>query len=390
MKKTNRIVDGVIVFAAWGWRILKKGVWLLGFLPQLLDYISTYIPSRYVPVYVRGLLEKGGDWRLTLIFMVTGLLVSAFLVHLETQQALKERDLKIHEFIDEEPNVIVGFQDEIGHLVETYQIRLQPLPPKPDFDLLVENERRQLLNKPQVPCVSSNLTEVMNQTVFGITPNPNYEKEVERYLPQYHNYLVRLYEHSIANDRTRALVPIVHNKGHSPANNVTIEFAVPEAFAKLAKHQQWVPLVTDEMLEELEITKDKLAEFQESNLCDRPPRPQRFIKSPISWLGTLSPRSLMEPFQPPPQFPSEVQGLSNVSGPSDEVRDGVHYVVYRIAQLVQHQPENNLEPFYIWLGDIKYPDTWQVRIRITSADLRKPRERTLSINIEITQDAGRD
>lgn len=389
MKRTTRIANGIAVFTVWGWRILKKGIWLLGLLPQLLDYVSTYIPPRYVPAYMQDLLEKGGDWRLTLILVTTGLLFSAFLVYLETQQALRENDLKIHELIGEEPNVIVGFQDETGHLVQTHQIRLQPLPPKPDFDLLVEKERRELLNKPQVHRISSNFTEVMNQTMFGTTPNPNYEEEVEQYLPQYRSYLARLYEHSIANDRTRALVPIVHNKGHRPANNVTIEFAMPKAFAEPVKHQQWVSLITDEMLEELEITKDELAELQGPNLCDSPPRPQRFIKSSISWLSSMSTHGLIEPFQPPSQFPSEVQEVSNVNGPSHEVRDGVHYVVYHITQLVQHQPENNFEPFYIWLGDIQCSDTWQVWIRITSADLREPKEGTLSINIEITQDAGR-
>jgi len=89
----------------------------------------------------------------------------------------------------------------------------------------------------------------------------------------------------------------------------------------------------------------------------------------------------------PPHFPSEVQEMPNVSGPSHEVRSRVHYVVYHITQLVQHRPEDDFEPFYMWLGDIEHSTTWQVQVRITSADLREPLERALSIKLEITQDA---
>jgi len=294
MKRTNKITDSTTVFAVWAWRILKKGVWLLGFLPQLLDYVSIYIPSQYVPAYVKDLLEKGGDWRLTLILVVTGFLVSAFLVHLETQQVLKERDLKIREFADEEPNVIVGFQDETGHLVETLQIQLRPLPPKPDFDLLVEEERKQLLDKRQGTRSSRELVAAIAQTAFSM-PNPNYEKDVEQYLLQYRSYLVRRYEHRIAGDRTRSLVPIVHNKGHRPANNVTIEFAMPEAFAEPDEHQRRVPPVPEEILEKLGMSAEDLTAFGEHNLCDPPPRPQRSR----SRLDSLLPTDLADLYQPP-------------------------------------------------------------------------------------------
>jgi len=89
-----------MTFIRWSSRVLKKGFWVLGLVPQLLDYISTYVPSQNIPAAIRNLLEKGGNWRLTLILVSIGLLVSAFLVHLETQQALDERDLRVRQLME--------------------------------------------------------------------------------------------------------------------------------------------------------------------------------------------------------------------------------------------------------------------------------------------------
>ena len=73
-------------FVYWSWRVLKKGFWVLGLVPLLLDYISAYIPSQYIPNYIQSLANKGGNWQLTLVLVCLGLLASAYFVHLETVQ----------------------------------------------------------------------------------------------------------------------------------------------------------------------------------------------------------------------------------------------------------------------------------------------------------------
>jgi hypothetical protein len=74
----------------WLLQVLSKGVWLLGFLPQLLDLAATYIPHDFIPRPILNWLEEGVTWELTLILVSSGLVVSAYLVHRETQAILSE------------------------------------------------------------------------------------------------------------------------------------------------------------------------------------------------------------------------------------------------------------------------------------------------------------
>lgn len=76
------------LFPKWLWQVLKKGIWALGFLPQVLDYIATYVPDEYIPSVMERFIESGGNWQLTLILVVIGLLVSAFLVNVQFEEKL--------------------------------------------------------------------------------------------------------------------------------------------------------------------------------------------------------------------------------------------------------------------------------------------------------------
>jgi len=78
----------------WIKQILGKWIWILGFTPLVLDYISTYVPSRYIPTMILRLIKEGANWQLTTGLIVIGLLISAFLVHKETK---KELEAKIDE-----------------------------------------------------------------------------------------------------------------------------------------------------------------------------------------------------------------------------------------------------------------------------------------------------
>ena len=359
----------------WLWRVLKKGFLLLGVLPQLLDYVSTYIPSQYIPSYVRDFLEKGGDWRLTSFLVGIGFLVSAFLVHLDTQRELRELEIRVRELEDQKPRITVGFQDETGHLTKTLRIQLRPLPPKPDLNALVEKKRECLLKKwrdrHSAPNTIASIIESVNRG-----PNPHYEEDVEEYLPKYRSYLIRRYEQRVANDRTRSVVPVVQNEGHYPATDVTIEFTMPEAYREPARHQHPVP-ITGEIAQEFGLTKEELLELEVQDLCELPPEPQPSVS-----LVPPVPYSMLRP-----SSVDHIQEVSNTSGPFHDIRDGVHYIAYSIEKLIQHRPEYGFEPFHIWLGEIEHCVTWEIPVRITSATLQEPEEDVLHVEIEIVEDA---
>lgn len=72
----------------WLWQVLKKWWVWLGLLPLLLDLVSAYIPTDYIPAPIFDLLKVGGNWQLTLVLVTFFLLKSAFLVHSETEDRL--------------------------------------------------------------------------------------------------------------------------------------------------------------------------------------------------------------------------------------------------------------------------------------------------------------
>ena len=82
----------------WFWRVTKKGFWILGFLPTLLDYIATYVPARYIPGTVSTFLRTGASLRLSLILVAIGVLISAYLVHLETEATLAAYEYQAPEY----------------------------------------------------------------------------------------------------------------------------------------------------------------------------------------------------------------------------------------------------------------------------------------------------
>lgn len=72
----------------WLVRVLSKWIWVLGFLPLVLDYVSTYIPRRFIPETFLHILEEGAPLNFTIVLVSFGLLVSAYLVHREVQDRL--------------------------------------------------------------------------------------------------------------------------------------------------------------------------------------------------------------------------------------------------------------------------------------------------------------
>jgi hypothetical protein len=70
-----------MIFIRWLWQVIKKGFWVLGFLPTLIEIITTYIPNNYIPKSVSEFMQRGFSLQLSLTLVVIGLFISAFLVY---------------------------------------------------------------------------------------------------------------------------------------------------------------------------------------------------------------------------------------------------------------------------------------------------------------------
>src|SRR5262245_14215846 len=78
-------------FIRWTKQIFFKWIWLLGLIPLLLDYVFTYIPTRYIPARILDLTKEGTTLQLTGILFIIGLFVSVFLVHEDTKKNLNAK-----------------------------------------------------------------------------------------------------------------------------------------------------------------------------------------------------------------------------------------------------------------------------------------------------------
>lgn len=76
----------------WIVRLLRKGVWVLGFIPLLLDLHTSYLLGDSPPVPILQYLERGTTWSLTAVLVPLGLLFSAYLVHRDSQARINELD----------------------------------------------------------------------------------------------------------------------------------------------------------------------------------------------------------------------------------------------------------------------------------------------------------
>ncbi len=76
------------LFNLWLLSVIKKGVWILGFLPTALDYLIVYLPKDLFPAMLVDFLSQGISPQLSIIFMLSGFAISAFLVYADIQSRL--------------------------------------------------------------------------------------------------------------------------------------------------------------------------------------------------------------------------------------------------------------------------------------------------------------
>ena len=342
----------LLQFMNWFIRISKKGIWLIGFIPLLLDYLTTLIPASYLPRPLLNYIEQGGNWNLTLVLVSLGLIISSYLVFLESEQSKEELAERFKKIADSQPKIHVGFMESNGTTTPKIELHLQQIPPKPDFDNIVSEKRSELfarqsrISPSDLPKAMRNFADTMAFAAFS-KPNPNYEEEVEQYLLEFREYLNVAFEINL--DRAFQIKPIVMNKGSVSASSLSIELEMPQTYERPKGHQEFDRSDVD----------NELLQF--------------YASEPLEPEPTKSVLDLNVPF---PIMSSVANGIAPLyrpsMGPEFEKKDNVWFILYQVDKLVPGKQEYDLDPFWIWAGEIYKPTTWEIGVRLYSEELIKP------------------
>ncbi|MBM3180813.1 MAG: hypothetical protein FJZ86_10715 [Chloroflexi bacterium] len=274
-----------------------------------------------------------------------------------------ELDQKFHELEEKKPNIVVGFRENSNLLNRSVELNITTLSAKPDFDKWVKEKYEKLTRYESIDSSLIGLTRAI-AGLANSEPNPNYKHELENYLREYREYLVDIYECGI--DRAFEVNIAVENKGSYPANNVSVELTMPREYKPSKKHQEFDRKTT-------------LRRQIESHLHE-PIEPE----SHINRLNSLASFGVYLPgFDS--ITPVNSNDNSNTNGPYIEEREGSYVITYTIDKLIQHRPEKEFDPFWVWLGEIEESDIWEIPVRITSAELREPLLDTIFLKINISK-----
>ena len=289
-----------------------------------------------------------------LAIFAVGIFVGGYFAFADLLANYEKLEEKINDLDNKKPDIKVFFQSKDGQPSKELEFALAPIKPNLDYESLVERKKKELLvNHPD----NKNARGVFGVSLFTI--NNNYDQDVKDYLIEYREYLTRLYECGI--DRAFAIYPFIENRGQYPANNVTIELIMPPEFEPASEHQCF----------DRETTSREEIEYY----VHVPRKPQPFFDfSSIAYIPPISGINSVI---------SNYEAQSNITGPEYEKKDGKVHIKYKVEKLVQHTPEDNFGPIWLWLGNIEQSTLWKISVRITSSDLRKAEEDFLFINIKM-------
>lgn len=342
---------------------MKKWIWALGFLPLILDYIATYMPSKYIPELVKSILDNGGNWIVTIVFVSFFFVISSYLVYIEIEKDKQYIQNRLDSIENLAPNINVGLKDINGNFTEEFVVRLKKIPPYPNFDEIIDDKRNQLLSKKQtntsnrlfkndVSRIRSDFGSLTD--TLASEPNPEYENEIDEYLINYRKFLLTKFEFEL--DRSFSFSPIVVNTGGSPATDVTIEIIMPHQYNKPDVHQSF----------------DRREKDEYAFLLESEPRKPKPTINPFFDL-ILTPNILSE----------SAPVLDDLDEPFIEYRNGKWIITYTVNKLVPQYYEDEFAPFWIWVTHNVKSLIWDLKVKIYSSELREPQERNITIEFVI-------
>ncbi|MBM3703417.1 MAG: hypothetical protein FJW63_10650 [Actinobacteria bacterium] len=332
---------------------LWKKTWVLvtGVVGFLVVFIfDLYFPHLNIPLFVYP------------IIFITSLTIGGFLIFREISIQNSELEERICELENRKPKINVGFPDDKIEISKNKYLHLEPITTKFDPYSQMEEKKKELEEKLINFQREKDKEGLLKLSSLMKKENLNYVNEVRDYLHLYPEYLRKIHECSIK--RAFEIPIIVENIGYTPLNNLKIEFIMPDEYKVPEEHQCF------------DRNKTPLTEIISS--IDHIREPEPYID--ISRFGLDVPIiNLNQSFNPIINIEEKIEG------PINEVRNKKKKIVYKINKLIQHNPERNIDPFWIWLGDIHHDVRWEIQVRLTCEELLDPIFDIVYINIKIKQ-----
>jgi hypothetical protein len=305
-------------------------------------------------------------WVFYLILLSLCIVVAGYSVYIEVinennleikrlseEVALSKR--KIQEIEDKQPKIEIGVSSDGYQFEKEAKLGINPLPDEPHYDELIDEKRKELLNKRLKQIEENKLTYIV-QLLMPI--NEKYEEDVEKYLIKYREYLDNIYYRSIINDRAKFINIYVSNRGLYPINDLTIEINIPQ-----------ICHINNPEIE-------KLIRLVYKNERILPKEPDIFI-NPINY----EPINYSEFETGSPIIDSIANKFVNTTGPEMIERGDDVLAIYKANKLIQYLTEKGFSPFLLWLGNIEETTILEFKCVIFAEEAQKPI--TTSFNIQI-------
>jgi len=314
---------------------------------------------------------------LYLIILVL-VLIGGYRAFADLFKDLADLEVQVGELRKHFPNIAVSLQDRTHDLFPQSGVRHQSsfpslivnfnrIPPRPNLDRLLSEEREQLQEKKR------RFQQTRQQDGIGVIfdttnrINSFFDKEVEAYLVKYRYYQEQLYFRSVARQRALFLSPVVVNQGRITANNVAVEISLPAGYKQPTEER----------------CRDIRSALANGKHALQPPREPK-----ITWgvfdssVGDWDDESLRIP-----RWDRTLQthsfSKSNTSGPDIKRRNGTYVIIYSVQELAPKQPEDNFNPFLLWLPDLSKTTSWNLPVRIYFNELTYPQQANLKIDLVV-------
>lgn len=254
------------------------------------------------------------------------------------------------------PNIFVGIEHQNSVYFEEFDLRLKPLPEKPDIENILARERTRLLNKKnsEIKTKSQRISFEFNDVEYPI--------RVEDYLERYKNYEMEKYKLAIIDARWYEFKIIIESKSLSSASNVFIQLYFPD-FVQFPSKEMYL-----------------LREWHRDSIVPSPPEDPLVIELPSSIPGSFPWGNFTSPNLMTPVPHTEIDR-------SNEYRiikaDKGNIVEYKIKDLLQNHPFTDLRPIDIWLGDIERSISFTIPVEINAKELPEKTKRFIEVNVTI-------
>lgn len=320
--------------------------YLIDFLKSITHQLTGIVP--FLLAFIIDIVFKvANEWIYYVVAIPISITIGGFNLYKEQYQEIQRLENELKRYTSLKPEVEIKVKVN-GKIHPNPVLFLQPIPERPDTEKLVQKEKERLAAD-----IEKQTYRPFGLGSLGQERNPNFEQNLDAYLVDYKNFLIKIWECCV--NRANAINLLLDNYGGQPATDITLDLLMPPQYSVPEEHHQFNRETTP---------RDQIISHVEKPYAPKPFIDFSMLSVPINF----------------PSVPSNLPPIEDCGPDYKQKEDGIH-VIYKIDKLIQHSPVEDLEPFWIWLGSIEEEETWDIKVKITCAELQQPVYNTISIQI---------